>query len=225
MRSTCAHWRSGLAEAPARLRPLVRAWSALLPLPLELPPSHALPAVCCTTHAPSSSPRLPLLQGKPARLAAFPRALELDYCARGGGQALTDGDLSAACAAVGGRLQRLDIGGAFQLTPEGLAAALRACPALRHLAADGSTLQDAAFAGLLAGACGGSGGDSGSSSSTNTRSVFGPRTAPSCAPLQQLEGLSLRGCLFLRGRMLADLAAACPRLASLDLAGCGLALQ
>lgn len=222
MRSTCAHWRCALADAPARLRPLVRAAAAAACLHTRVL------AVPCTQHARRSTliaaacARSHLLQGKPARLAAFPGAVELDFSARGGGQALTDGDLSQACAALGARLQRLDIGGAFQLTPAGLAAALRACPGLRHLAADGSTLQDAAFACLLAppgGALRGSSGGFGSGT------MGGPCAAPGHAPLQQLEGLSLRGCLFLRGAFLADLAAACPRLASLDLAGCGLALQ
>lgn len=51
------------------------------------------------------------------------------------------------------------------------------------------------------------------------------RRQPGGAPLQRLERLSLRGCLFLRGGLLADLAAACPALACLDLMGCGLALK
>ena len=130
-------------------------------------------------------------------------------------------------------MQRLDVGGAFQLTAAGVQCALRASPALRHLAADGSTLQDDAF--RLAAAP-----DASSSSSSSSGSGDAERpdvlacagalqlshAAPCCAsPLRQLESLSLRGCMFLRGGLLADLAAACPALTALDLAGCGMALK
>lgn len=165
---------------------------------------------------------LVLPQGKPAQLGAFPQAVSLDYSARGAGQALCDEELEAACRQLGGRLQALDIGGAFQLTPAGLQRALRCCTALRSLAADGSTVQDAAFA-VLARPSNADG--SGSSSSPEGR-LCAPLGSPQAVgpPLQQLQSLSLRGCPFLRGSLLADLAAACPKLASLDMADCALAL-
>lgn len=196
-------------------------------------------------------PALGIVQGKPAKLEAFPRAVALDYARRGGGQALTDEELGAAAALLCSRLQHLDLGGAFQLSTEGVQGALRACTALRSLAADGSTLQDAAFAGLAApqaaaapsgsdagGSSGAEAGSSGSGSkgpaamlvcgagaaSCGSPMAWTPRSRPA-APLQRLERLSLRGCMFLRGGLLADLAAACPELSSLALAGCSLALK
>ena len=125
------------------------------------------------------------------------------------------------------------MGGAFQLTPAGLQRLLRACTALRSLAADGSTIQDAAFSGLLGqpeGAAAGSRDGGGGAEQPGASAAVAPFAArrwrqPGSAPLQQLERLSLRGCLFLRGSLLGDLAAACPALARLDLAGCGLALK
>lgn len=215
-----------------------------------------MPAVPClplaaTTRSTLSLPPLLSVQGKPARWEAFPRAVALDYARRGGGQALTDGELSAAAGLLGSRLQQLDLGGAFQLTAEGVHGALRACTALRSLAADGSTLQDAAFSGLAPPSGGGSGDSegadhtaaaSGSSGSVSSGSK-GPSAMVVCGdgdgcgsptawtlrshpapPLHRLEQLSLRGCMFLRGGLLADLAA-CPHLSSLDLAGCSLALK
>lgn len=177
-------------------------------------------------------PSLAALQGKPARLAAFPRALCLDFGVRGAGHSLTDDELVAACSLLGGRLLALDISGAFQLSTAGVQRALLACPALRQLAADGSTLQDAAFAALLSAAALEQGGSAGASGSSSSIAMAACLSLSSCrrpvatgSPLQQLESLSLRGCLFLRGSLLADLAAACPRLASLDVAGCGLALK
>lgn len=161
------------------------------------------------------------LQGKPAHQHSFPRAASLDYAARGGGNALTDGELVAACQQSGRHLRSLDIGGAWQLSSEALAAALHACPELRHLAADGSTLRDDAFAALLAAAAQ-QPGDAAASSST---AVPRPLAAAGGLSLRHLRTLSLRGCLFLRGTLLADLAAASPHLEALDLAGCGLALK
>lgn len=210
IRATCRLWRHALQTAPARLQPLVRA--ACAPLCAVLHGKHA--------HAHSIHTLL-ALQGKPAQMAAFPRAAAVDYGARGAGAALTDADLADACSLLGGRLTRLDIGGAFQLSTAGVQAALRACAALRQLAADGSTLQDDAFSGLAQAPGAGE-----QSSSSAAALVAAPCGSPrSCAPLQKLESLSLRGCLFLRGTLLADLAAACPHLTSLDLASCGLALK
>jgi hypothetical protein len=201
-----------------------------LVVPATLPRVPITPA---DQFMPPSPLPLAALQGKPARLAAFPRALCLDFGVRGAGQSLTDDELVAACSLLGGRLLALDISGAFQLSTAGVQRALLACPALRQLAADGSTLQDAAFAVLLSAAAFGQGGSAGTSSSNSSGTAMTAcLSLSSCrlpvsigSPLQQLESLSLRGCLFLRGGLLADLAAACPRLASLDVAGCGLALK
>lgn len=170
------------------------------------------------------------MQGKPAALAAFPRACSLDYGARGAGHSLTDSDLAEACTQLGPHLRALDISGAFQLSSGGLAAALRACRALRRLAANGSTLQDAAFAAVLqpAGLPGGGDGHDVTAQGASSGGGAGlPPTPVDMAPppLCLLESLSLRGCLFLRGSLLADLAEGCPSLVSLDLAGCCLAFK
>jgi hypothetical protein len=165
------------------------------------------------------------LQGTPPHLHAFPSATSLDYGGRGMGPALRDAELEAACRQLGPRLLELDLGGAFQLSSGGVARALRACPALRRLAADGSTLQDAAFdVGPPSGAAA-AGSSRGADESGAQPSGALAAAAPHPAPLQHLESLSLRGCLFLRGGLLASLAAACPSLACLDLADCALALK
>ncbi len=177
------------------------------------------------------------MQGKPAALDAFPRASSLDYAARGAGQSLTDADLAEACNQLGPRLQALDISGAFQLSSGALAAVLRACRVLRRLAADGSTLQDAAFAAALQPgeaqgmgdggvvAAQGSASDGHGGCIHSGASLLRMPASLASPPLCRLESLSLRGCLFLRGSLLADLAQGCPALTSLDLAGCCLAFK
>jgi hypothetical protein len=177
---------------------------------------------------------LVLVQGKPDRVAAFPLAALLDYGARGAGQALREEELLEACSQLGPRLEALDISGAFQLTSAGLQGALGCCPVLRRLAADCSMLQDDALNAVLLGSCtcgSGAAGDCALADSQATGSLAsmqqgrvgkGPWVAP--PPLARLESLSLRGCLFLRGSLLAGLAA-CPALTHLDLAHCALALR
>lgn len=180
----------------------------------------AEPPLCLPLH---------LQQGKPARLHAFTRATCLNYGCRGMGHALRDAELEAACLQLGPRLLDLDLGGAFQLSSGCVARALRACPALRSLAADGSTLQDDAFAFTAEGPHAGPMMASGSQGAAEAGRSPAPAPAPGLgdfpAPLQRLEALSLRSCLFLRGGLLGSLAAACPSLTSLDLADCGLALK
>lgn len=253
MRETCRAWRQALEPAPARLQPLVRPGACCLRC-------HA----CAARHFLRSFDELGLIavapapnvppQGKPARVAAFPGATALDFGARGAGHSLSDGDLAAACLPLAGQLEELDIGGAFLLTPFGLQRVLRACTALRSLAADGSTLQDSAFAQLgeplealfpvevglekLAAARRQpqqplAGEPSAAAAATALQPQPQPqpqppsprRQQPAAAPLQLLERLSLRGCMFLRGELLGSLAAACPVLTFLDLAGCCLALE
>lgn len=177
------------------------------------------------------------MQGKPAAFSAFARATSLNYSARGAGQSLTDAELAEACTVLGHHLQGLNISGAFQLTSGELAAALRACRALRCLVADGSTLQDAAFAAALQrceAAAKGVGRHDAAQGAISSSSGGGgglgcglPQASAGLAlpPLRLLESLSLRGCLFLRGGLLADLADGCPALVSLDLADCGLSFK
>ncbi|KAI3428195.1 hypothetical protein D9Q98_006575 [Chlorella vulgaris] len=189
----------------------------------------AMRATCCAwrqaMEAAAGTELQPL--GKPPHLAAFPRAATLDYAARGAGHSLCEQELEVACALLGGRLEALDIGSAFQLTSHAMQRTLRSCLALRHLAADGSTLQDSAFScGPVHPAAGSSAaGSSSHSVSMLDAPLHSSPAAAMCAPLRRLETLSLRGCLFLRGCLLADLAQACPALASLNLADCALALN
>ncbi len=182
-------------------------------------------------------------------MAAFPRATALDFGARGAGQSLTSSDLAEACSPLAGQLEDLDISGAFLVTSAGLRRVLCACTALRSLCADGSTVENAAFARLgdpqqdashaaemqmddsnhsLAGPQPpvNHPGEPSSSGAAAQRQQLGlQRLQPAGAPLQRLERLSLRGCMFLSAGVLADLAAACPALSYLNLAGCGLALK
>lgn len=249
MRETCRAWRQALEPAPARLQPLVCPAACCLHCHARAAPHFLLRFTQLELIAVAPAPNVPP-QGKPARVAAFPGATALDFGARGAGHSLSDGDLAAACLPLAGQLEELDIGGAFLLTPFGLQRVLRACTALRSLAADGSTLQDSAFAQLgeplealfpvevglekLAAAYRQpqqplAGEPSTAAAATALQPQPQPpsprRQQPVAAPLQQLERLSLRGCMFLRGELLGSLAAACPVLTFLDVAGCCLALE